>query len=102
MVIAEAFCQGLPVIASRIGALAEIIEDGTTGLLFAPGDPDDLAVKVQWAGRHPEAMRAMGANARKAYEEKYSPAASFRELTKIYGAAIEQSWCTGGATKRRK
>jgi glycosyltransferase involved in cell wall biosynthesis len=43
MVIVEAFCQGLPVIASRIGALAEIIDDGSTGLLFSTGDAEDLA-----------------------------------------------------------
>ena len=102
MVIAEAFCQGLPVIASRIGALAEILEEGTTGLLFSPGDPVDLAAKVRWASGHPEAMRAMGTNARKTYEKEYSPAASFRQLTTIYEAAIEQSRCTGGATHVQK
>jgi glycosyltransferase involved in cell wall biosynthesis len=102
MVIAEAFCQGLPVIASRIGALAEIVEEGTTGLFFSPGDPGDLAAKVRWASGHPEAMRAMGANARKAYEDKYSPAASFRQLTTIYEAATEQSSCAGVATQMQK
>jgi glycosyltransferase involved in cell wall biosynthesis len=38
MVIIEALCQGLPVIASRIPALEEIIADGANGLLFAAGD----------------------------------------------------------------
>lgn len=88
VVIAEAFCQGLPVIASRIGALAEIVEDGVTGLLLSCGDADDLATKVRWAHHHPQAMRAMGANARKAYEERYSPSVNFGQLTKIYDAAI--------------
>jgi len=36
-------------------------------------------------------MRMMGANARKVYEEKYSPAVNFRQLTKIYAAAVEHS-----------
>jgi glycosyltransferase involved in cell wall biosynthesis len=101
MVIPEAFCQRLPVVASRIGALAEIVEEGATGLLFSPDDPDDLAAKVRWAYLHPEAMRTMGANARKAYEEKYSPAVSFRQLGKIYRAAIEQSRHTGATPTRR-
>jgi glycosyltransferase involved in cell wall biosynthesis len=91
MVIAEAFCQGLPVIASRIGALAEIVEDGATGLLFSPGDADDLASKVRWAHQHPEAVRRMGANARRTYEERYSPKVNFAQLAKIYQAAIEQN-----------
>ena len=91
MVIAEAFCQGLPVIASRIGALAEIIEDGATGLLFSSRDAEELAFKVQWAHQHAEAMRIMGANARRVYEEKYSPSINFGQLANIYEAAIAQS-----------
>jgi glycosyltransferase involved in cell wall biosynthesis len=91
IVIAEAFCQGLPVVASRIGALAEIVEDGVTGLLFSSGDPEDLATKVQWAHRHPEAMRIMGANARRVYEERYSPSVNFGQLMKIYEAATARN-----------
>ncbi len=91
MVIAEAFCQGLPVVATRIGALAEIVEDGATGLLFSAGDAEDLASKVRWAHQHPEAMRKMGVNARRTYEERYSPEVNFAQLAKIYEAAIEES-----------
>ena len=43
LVIQEAFAAGLPVIASRIGALSEIVEDGRSGLLFRAGDAHDLA-----------------------------------------------------------
>ena len=90
MVIVEAFSQGLPVIASRIGALAEIVEDGHTGLLFSFGDADDLARKVRWAGQHPEVLRRMGAEARRIYEERYSPSVNFRQLVGIYQEAIAQ------------
>lgn len=89
--IVEAFCQSLPVIASRIETLEEIIEDGATGLFFSPGDVDDLATKVRWAHQHAEAMRIMGANARRVYEERYSPSINFGQLAKIYEAAIAQS-----------
>ncbi len=41
--IREGFLGRIPVVASRLGALEEAIEDGVTGLLFEPGDPDDLA-----------------------------------------------------------
>lgn len=91
LVIAEAFCQGLPVVASRIGALAEIVDDGTTGLLFSPGDAVDLETRVRWAHQHPEEMRIMGANARRVYEERYSPSVNFKQLANIYEAAIAQS-----------
>jgi glycosyltransferase involved in cell wall biosynthesis len=91
MVIIEAFAQGLPVIASRLPAIEEIIEDGTIGLLFKMGDAADLASKVNWAYRNPEAMHAMGVKARRIYEEKYSPSVNLRQLTKIYEAAIEEA-----------
>jgi glycosyltransferase involved in cell wall biosynthesis len=73
LVVVEAFACGVPVVASRLGAMAEIVEDRRTGLLFTPGDPDDLAAKLRWAIDHPEAMDRMGKSARRLYEEKYTP-----------------------------
>ena len=91
LVLVEAFAQGLPVIASRLGAMAEIVEDGVTGLHFAPGDAEDLADKVRWAAEHIDEMREMGANARRVYEEKYTPEINYRQLMAIYQAAIEEN-----------
>ena len=96
MVILEAFCQSLPVIASRIPAIEEIVEDGASGLLFTQRDPDDLAAKVRWARQHLEEMRTMGANARKVFEQRYSPCVNFGQLVKIYEAAIEHNRAGGG------
>ena len=87
--IVEAYSCGLPVIASRIGALAEIVEDGVTGLLFEPGDARDLARKLQWAEDHPEAMREMGRAARAAYDSHYTPERNYQQLMEIYVDAIE-------------
>jgi glycosyltransferase involved in cell wall biosynthesis len=91
MVIVEAFSRGLPVIASRIPALEEIIEDGTSGVLFRAGDPADLASKVNWAYQHPEAMRNMAVRARRVYEQRYSPSANFAQLAKIYKDAMAEA-----------
>ena len=98
MTIVEAYCQGLPIIASRIGALSDIIEDGATGLLFSAGDANDLVTKVRWAHRHPEVMRRMGINARRVYEEKYVPSVNNLQLVKIYEAAIEHSRSTAAGS----
>jgi glycosyltransferase involved in cell wall biosynthesis len=88
--LVEAFALGLPVIASRLGALAELIRDGETGLLFNPGDPADLASKVQWAMANPDAMRCMGEAARREYEAKYTPDVNYRQLMAIYQDAINE------------
>jgi glycosyltransferase involved in cell wall biosynthesis len=69
--VLEAYATGTPVIASRIGSLAEVIEDGVTGLLARPGDARDLADRLLWASNHPDEMGQMGLNARQAYETKY-------------------------------
>jgi glycosyltransferase involved in cell wall biosynthesis len=88
LTLVEAFACGLPVIASRMGAMAELIEDGRTGLLFEPGAAEDLAKKIIWAEANPEAMIAMGKYARNEYEAKYTPERNFRRLMVIYMEAI--------------
>lgn len=84
----EAFACSVPVLASRLGAMAELIDEGRTGLLFRPGDPEDLAAKVRWAVEHPEAMTRMGAQARQAYEAKYTAEHNYQMLMNIYAEAI--------------
>jgi glycosyltransferase involved in cell wall biosynthesis len=86
----EAFSCGVPVLASRIGVLEEIVEDGRTGLHFAPSDPADLAAKVDWAWAHPEEMAAMGRAARAGYEAKYTAERNYQMLMEIYQKIIGQ------------
>ncbi len=86
--LVEAYAAGLPVIASRTGALAELVQDGVTGLLVTPGDGADLASKMQWALRHPQQMADMGRAARHVYETRYTPAANHAQLLAIYQQAL--------------
>ena len=90
MVVIEAYASGTPVIASRIGALADIVIDGETGLLFDPGNAQDLADKMAWALNHPEQMAIMGQKARAVYEEKYTSAQNYSQLINIYKSVINQ------------
>lgn len=87
-VLVEAFACGLPVVASRLGAMAELVEEGVTGLLFTPGDARELADKLAWARAHPQRMLRMGVAARQTYERHYTSAANFRQLLKIYRDAM--------------
>jgi glycosyltransferase involved in cell wall biosynthesis len=88
MVLVEAFACGLPVLATRLGSMAEAIGDKRTGLLFTAGSAEDLAKKIAWAERNPEQMRAMGRNARDEYETKYTPDVNYSRLLRIYQDAI--------------
>lgn len=98
LTLVEAFACGLPVIASRMGAMAELVEDGKTGLLFEPGSADDLAQKIVWAEANPEAMHEMGKSARNEYEAKYTPERNYQQLMAIYMEAIAAF--SGEAVKR--
>lgn len=88
MTIIEAFACGTPVIASNLGAMKEMVEDGKTGLLFEPGNPEDLASKIIWAQKNPEKMIEMGKNARKKFEADYTADANYNRLMEIYAIAI--------------
>lgn len=88
LAIIESFACGVPVIASRLGSMAEIVADGKTGLHFTAGDDADLAAKVEWAWTHAEEMEEMGRAARREFEEKYTSEANYRRLMEIYEMAM--------------
>lgn len=90
-VIVEAFSAGLPVIASQMGAMGEIVENGRTGLHFRPGDAEDLATKVEWAVAHPEEMATMRHEVRVEYLAKYTPERNYELLMKLYKQVIQTS-----------
>ena len=75
-------------IASRLGALAELVEDGVTGILFEPGDAAVLSRKLAWAQDNAEALASMGLRARSTYEQKYTSDVNYRRLIDVYGEAI--------------
>jgi glycosyltransferase involved in cell wall biosynthesis len=89
LVAIEAFACGTPVIASRTGAMTEIVEDRKTGLHFTAGDAEDLTAKVQWAWTHPHHMNEMGRTARETYKSKYTAEANYQALLGIYRKAME-------------
>jgi glycosyltransferase involved in cell wall biosynthesis len=85
----EAFAKGTPVIASDIEAISELVEHGRTGLLFRPGDADDLAAKVGWFLSHPAEARQMRVEARAEFLAKYTAEHNYRALMEIYERAIQ-------------
>jgi glycosyltransferase involved in cell wall biosynthesis len=83
-VILEAYACGVPIIASRIGTLADVILDQETGLLYQPEDHNDLAAKVDALINRPEMGAKMGLAAREEYERKYTGKRNYQLLMEIY------------------
>lgn len=88
--VLEAYAMGKPVVASRIGAIAELVEDGVTGLLFEVGNAADLAAKVCRLRDDPALAVAMGRNARRRFEERFNADANCQQLMQIYRFARQR------------
>ena len=78
--LVEAFANELPVIASRIGRLAEMVEPGRNGLLFEPGSARELARRLAWAEAFPQKMRQMGECAKADYQARFLADWSYQRL----------------------
>ena len=84
----EPLARGIPVIASDLGALPELVRDGETGLLFPPGDAEALAERIArlWGD---VALRArLGSQAQAFIREKCAAGPYLRQLTDLYGAVL--------------
>lgn len=86
----EAFAKGTPVVASNIGAIAELVDHQYNGLLFRPSDPTDLANQIEWLLAHPQKLAQMRLNAKADFDVKYTANDNFKRLLEIYQTAIEK------------
>jgi glycosyltransferase involved in cell wall biosynthesis len=104
LVVSEAMSHGLPVIASRIGGLPEFVEDGVTGLLFEPGNVDDLTAKVRLLWSNADLCRRLGEAGRDKASRQYGEEAYYQGLMSIYERAIEFNGrrATGSASASRE
>ncbi len=90
LAVVEAFATAAPVIVSKIGGLANIVEDGESGWHFTPGDAKDLAEKVQQAWSDPAELKRRGRMARQRFEEYYTPEKNYGMLLEVYQSAISR------------
>src|SRR6266498_3230747 len=86
-VIIEAYAKGTPVVASKLGAMAELVEHGRTGLHFRPGDPADLAEKVRRILANPVELMRMRQAARQEFTERFTADSNYDTLMTIYQRA---------------
>jgi glycosyltransferase involved in cell wall biosynthesis len=88
MVVVQALACGTPVIASRLGSLDEIVEEGKTGLKFEAGNPQDLAIRVNELASDRPRLARMRIHARTAFEEHYTAEINYSQLMEIYQSTI--------------
>lgn len=82
-VVLESYAYGKPVIASNLGSLAEIVEDGKTGLLFEPKNVQQIASCIRSLAEDSAKTEKLGRNARRACEEKYGKEAHWQRFLEI-------------------
>lgn len=80
----EAMAVGTPIVASNLGSLPYVVENGRIGLLFHPGDSQDLRKKIEWLVVQSKEALSMGQRGRQAVENKYSAEVYYRNLMEIY------------------
>ena len=95
-VIPLAYSAAKPVVATTVGGLPEMVEEGRTGYLVAPRDAADLAKALVRLLLDPTLRRQMGANAKEKIERECSPEAIARQTIEVYHRAVRG---TARATK---
>jgi glycosyltransferase involved in cell wall biosynthesis len=92
LLVLEALASGIPIVASRLGALIDMVPDGVVGRVFTPGDAEALAFAVEHVCRASSADYAkLRQNARALFESRFSSAANYRSLLSIYEFARARS-----------
>jgi glycosyltransferase involved in cell wall biosynthesis len=90
LALLEAMAAGLPVIATAVGGLPEVVTDGENGLLIPPRDAGALAGALERLLSDPAWAQHLGANARAYVREHYSLDRLGREINEIYGELVER------------
>jgi glycosyltransferase involved in cell wall biosynthesis len=86
--LVEAFGCGLPVVASRLGGMAHLIDHDRNGLLFDAGSVNALAAAMDSLASDPQRCAEMGLAARQTYEESLTPEINYKMLMQIYEDAL--------------
>lgn len=93
LAVLEPMSQGVPVVASRIGGIPELVEEGVSGFLTRPGSAEEIAKAVRHLLRRPDAAQKMGGEALMRCRTMYSPEVHLESLLGVYQRAL--SWSRG-------
>jgi len=86
----EAMACETPVVASAVGGIVEVVDNGRTGLLVPPARPGELAAAIRTLLADPALARAMGVAGRRRVEERFTWSRVAERTERVYREAIEE------------
>jgi glycosyltransferase involved in cell wall biosynthesis len=87
-ILVDSFAVGTPVLASDLGAMADVVHDGLEGLHFRVGDAEHLADRASWLFEHPDERAKMRTAARAEYQDRFTAEKSHEILMDVYRRAL--------------
>ena len=84
MVFPEAMLNELPIVAPNMAGYPEVVDEGVTGLLFEPGNADDLADKIRYLWDNPSVCKQMGQAGHQKALSQYSSEKYYLNLMSVY------------------
>ncbi len=88
--VIEALCHSLPVVASNIGGLPELIEDGVNGFLVNPKDPDALAEKIKILVTDKNKRKKMGREGKRKFSKKFDVKGMIQRIDELYTSLLDK------------
>ncbi|RLF44328.1 MAG: glycosyltransferase family 1 protein [Thermoplasmata archaeon] len=91
IVLLEAMASGLPIVASNVGGIAEVLENGEYGLLVEPGNSKELAKAIITVLENKDLRSKLAKEGRKVAEEKYAWEKVADKIIEVYSSLVERS-----------
>lgn len=89
LAVYEAMALGKATVGSRIGGIPELVEDGETGVLFEPGDPDGLSARLRELAGDGQRALTMGRAGRSRLETEFGPERHYERIMSIYERVVQ-------------
>ncbi|MGO9124948.1 MAG: glycosyltransferase family 4 protein [Terriglobales bacterium] len=89
--ILESYAWQRPVVASDLGSRRELVREGETGLLYPPGDVEQLSGAISYLAQRPQQVQEMGAAGRQLVAARHSPFTHYQELMQLYEQVCQRA-----------